>query len=818
MPRDRDYCRRMEGDDLLFERQADARFATPGTKASYTPDRSFASVHMKLEVNLDIKAGTLKGRCSVQLRSLHDGADEIVFDAVLFKVRSVTIGGKTARFKHDGKKLKIRPRKAVGSGSMVTVVITYSVRRPPMGLFFIKPDRRLGRAEQVWTQGQDEYSRYWFPCLDAPEEKMSTEMIVSVPRGFVAVSNGRLLSKTKKGNLDVFHYSLATPYAPYLVTLTAGRFSIIEDTWNGIPVLYYCSKGREADCQRAFGKTPRMMEFFSQKLGVPYPYEKYAQIAASEFIYGGMENITATTQTDQVLCDNKAKNESSHEHLVAHELAHQWFGDLLTCKSWSHGWLNEGFATYFQCLWVEHEQGQDAFRYEMMENRRTYQGEAKNRYSRPMVTPNYKDPSDLFDRHLYEKGSWILHMIRGQVGDDLFFRALHRYVQEHRESVVETQDLVHAFREATGKNLQGFFDQWVYGAGYPDLRVHLDLGKDGRMAKVEVRQIQKTSNEVPLYKFPLKFWFDVPGGAQEFEETIEKRSHTFTFKLKKRPRIFRVDPAGWILKTLRVVQPSTMWMKQLKSDPDILGRIEAVVELGRQGTSQSIRALGEALSREKFWGIQAEIALVLGEAKTDLAYSILRAHANIRDVRARREVIRALAGGPGAQNMKVARAALKAKDSYHVPAQAARLIGMTGRPEAFRTLRSLLNRDSWNDTLRSGAIAGLTSIGSPEALSIIREHTKPSHSYQARMTSIVALGRLGQGMHEITKLLVDLTEDPNIRIQMAATTALGSVADPTVLPTLKKLTKAEHRDGRIRRMAEEGIRRLTHGQGISDKA
>ena len=266
MESEREICRRLSGHSSSGA-VGDGRFAPDNKGPRYTPDRHFASAHIRLEIDLNFSNKSFTGKATSTLKSLHDEAKEIVFDAVRLKIRTVEAQGKKIKFKHDGRKLTLSLPKAVSSGESVEIQISYSVSKPSLGLFFID------NPKQVWTQGQDEYARYWFPCLDAPEEKATSEMIATVPAGFRAVSNGHLVSRTRKGSKETFHYSMSTPFAPYLVTLTAGRFSEIKEYWQDVPVLYYCEKGREADTKRAFGKTPDMLEFFSKKLGVPYPYE-----------------------------------------------------------------------------------------------------------------------------------------------------------------------------------------------------------------------------------------------------------------------------------------------------------------------------------------------------------------------------------------------------------------------------------------------------------------------------------------------------------------------------------------------------------------
>jgi aminopeptidase N len=275
-----------------------------------------------------------------------------------------------------------------------------------------------------------------------------------------------------KGRDTLFHWKQEIPHATYLVTLAVGEFSEIKEFGAAKPVLYYVPKGREEDARRAFGKTPKMMEFFSAKIGVPYAYPKYAQVAALDFIFGGMENTSATTQTALTLHDERAHLDFSSDPLVAHELAHQWFGDLLTCRDWSHAWLNESFATYFEALFTEHDKGADEFAVELRQNEEIYFEEDRDHYRRAIVTKTFKQPSDLFDRHLYEKGSLGPPYVAGNVGRPGFLE-IHWCLMcgTTAGQVVETRQLLDAIEKATGKNLSKFFDQWVYGAGHPEYKV-----------------------------------------------------------------------------------------------------------------------------------------------------------------------------------------------------------------------------------------------------------------------------------------------------------------------------------------------------------
>ncbi|HEX9709086.1 MAG TPA: M1 family aminopeptidase [Candidatus Thermoplasmatota archaeon] len=794
---------------------ADGRFRLPGSKPQYAPDRDFDATDVRLEIDLQVEDKAADGVCTTTLRAFHDGAGEVTFDAVDMKVSSASSGGRKCRYTHKEGKLKVQLPRKCKSGESVKVEVRYRLENPKLGIYFVHPDKHYPNTPtQVWTQGQDEYARYWFPCHDAPQEKATTEMVVTVPDDFTAVSNGRLVSvkHAKRAKRKTFHWRIATPHSMYLVTLAAGRWVEVRDSWAGIPVTYYTEKDRVKMAKNAFGKTPKMMKFFSESIGVKYPYEKYAQVAAADFIYGGMENTSATTQTDIALCDDRAKAENWHELLVAHELAHQWFGDLLTCKDWSHAWLNESFATYFDSLFHEHEHGYDSFRYNMLGNARSYFGEDKEHYRRPIVTNVYKEPTDIFDRHLYEKGSCVLHMLRHVLGDDLWWKSINTYVTDNRGGSVETVDLVNAVEKATGQNLRWFFDQWVFRAGHPEYRVRYDWDRKAKEAVIWVVQEQRTDEETGLFRMPIVFEFRTKGGRRkQFREWVEEREHTFRFKLPAEPELFCFDPGNHVLKRVKLTKPRAMWLRQLETDRHAMGRIMAAKELGRIGAPWAVAALAKAFARERFWGVQAEIAGALGKAGSPEAYDALVGCLRVRHVKARRAVVEALGTFKRAETLEHVRHALAAKDSYHVPAEALRSIGKSQTKAAEKVLKEHLEVDSWNDVIRWGAIDGLARLNDDGNLRTFMKYTELGHNHLSRAAAVRGLGAVGKGRPEVTDRLVALIRDRHIRVQMAAIQQLAQLGDPRALEPLKALVEGADADRRLFRAAEEAMRSIREG-------
>ena len=473
-------------------------FALPGARPQYGPDKLVDVLHIHLDLRPDIERKRLDAHCVTTVRAIEDGVARLVLAAVDLNVASVSRAddGTSLAFRSTSQTLEVTLEPPLRAGETLAFDVGYAVENPRRGLYFV--DRE---PKHVWTQSQDTDARYWFPCFDYPAEKQPTSARVSVPKGQFALANGALTERVEGANETQFLYEQRIPHATYLVTMVAGPFSEIAQPHDRVPVWYYTLLGREADGERAFGRTPQMIDVFEHTIGVPYPYERYSQIAVTDFTFGGMENTSATTQTDRVLHDERAHLDFSAEFLASHELAHQWFGDLVTCRDWAHAWLNEGFATYFEAVWLEADKGWDEYLYDIYGAVRRYLEEDEERYRRPIVCNMFRDPIELFDRHLYEKGAAVLHMLRGELGWERMKRSLRRYVSSNAQRNVETIDLVRAIEAETGRNTRRFFAQSVERGGHPQLEVSYRWDGDHRTALVTVAQQQTVDADNPAYVF-----------------------------------------------------------------------------------------------------------------------------------------------------------------------------------------------------------------------------------------------------------------------------------------------------------------------------
>jgi aminopeptidase N len=799
-------------------------FAFPGTRARWAPDRVVDIQHLALTLDVDPAAKSVAGTVTLRCRVLAADTRWVELDAVELTIEQVTVGDAAAGFRHDGKKLRIELPDPAAAGAEIVIAVGYR-GAPRRGLYFIAPDEAYPhKPVQVWSQGQDEDSRYWFPCFDAPHEKATSELAVTVPAHLFAVSNGTLVSDRTEGGRRTLHWRLDVPHSCYLITLAVGDFATIETRWRDVPVVYYVERGREAAAERTLARTPEMLELLSKRFGVPYPYPRYAQVFVADFIFGGMENTSATTLTDHVLLDERAAIDHDVDALVAHELAHQWFGDLVTCRDWGEGWLNEGFATYSEYLWREHHEGRDAADLELDEWAEQYFGEDAGRYRRTIATKYYDEPIDIFDHHLYEKGGRVLHMLRHALGDAGFWAALTHYLHKHRHGVVESRDLARAVEEATGKNLDWLFSQWVIdGSGHPDLEVAIRWDPAARLATVTVEQKHKVEARTPLFRIPTCVRFRI--GDRDHDAAIEivDAKHIFHIRLDDEPTQAIFDPGRVVLASLKVDKPEPMWVAELAGATLAIDRTTAAQALARHGGPAAERALAGAVSTDRFWAVRGSAALGLGRLRTPAARDRL-IHALAAEVhpRARRMIARALGEfvHDAQAGAALAHVVERGDASYFVEAEAALALGKTRTARAGELLRVAASRDSYIDVIRQYAYRGLAEARDDSALGLLIEGLRWGRVPQGRRAAAMALaalirGRRDREARDVRERIELLLADHDFRVQAAAIEALAVIGDPAAIGALRRLVDREL-DGRLRRRSKEVIRDLEDGTSVGE--
>jgi aminopeptidase N len=828
-----------------------------GTERKYERARQFHVRHLFLDLEVDFEQKAVSGVAVLDVERVAPDADRLSLDAIGFELVSVRLQERQgedaadgdrdytdAEYEYDGETLRIA---GLSAHERARLEIRYRAE-PRRGLYFLEPDAKVkDRPVQVWSQCQDEDARHWFPCHDKPHVKMTTELRVRVPAGFVALSNGDPVgeevtpsaasapairkkaagkargkvparkARASKGRgrgdsaFEYFHFKLDRPHPSYLVTLVIGKFAIVEDrdaqlpNNRRIPVRYYVPESRRDDALRSFGETPRMLELFSKLTGTPYPFSRYTQVVVSDFIFGGMENTTATTMYEHALLDKRAALDISSTDIVAHELAHQWFGDFVTCRDWSQAWLNEGFATYLEHVERADRLGRDEYDYSIQGDLETYLGEAASRYQRPIVCRDYQEPIDLFDRHLYEKGGLVLHMLRRRLGDELFWRGVRLYLSGHAHGIVETNDLQRAFEGVSGDSLDEFFDQWVYRPGHPELKVK--IGYEDGFLTASVKQTQKTG-EVATFAFDFEIEVREKGGkVTRHRKRVSSTQDALVLPLAARPEYVAFDPELRVLGAITFEAPNDMLRRQLEHGSSAVLRWTAAEALGKKSDPATISALARALEDEKeTWMVRAEAARALGKTRAERALEVLIAQARTEHPKVRRAVVSGLGVFRDGRAVAAVRPLASKDPSYVVESEAARTLGKTREKAALAPILSMIDRASWGDVIRIGVFDGLSALRDDSALDQVLAHTQYGFPTRGRRSAISALAQLGEGRRtrEALELLLD-DRDPHVRLEVIS--ALLTLGDVKCRPALRRALEREL-DGRVARRIREALRDL----------
>jgi len=389
-------------------------------------------------------------------------------------------------------------------------------------------------------------------------------------------------------------------------------------------VLYYVAPGRKPEVQPTFARTRDMLSYFSKQFGVRYPWDKYAQVMCYQF-GGGMENTSATTMGDRILLDERSLLDRNSDSIISHELAHQWWGDMVTCRDWSHLWLNEGFASYAEALWDEHHKGKDEYDYNMYQkahgSRGGQGGAIQGGKTRPVMDRHYPSPGAMFDGRSYPKGAWVLHMLRHELGDDAFWKGIKAYAMEHQFQSAESGDFRRSMEKATGRDLERFFYDWVERPGNPDLEVTTEYLPDDRQARIVVKQTQAGE----AYHFPLKVVLHTAGSATPtiLEQQMTEKEVTLRIPLADSLTRVEVDPDQAVLSEIKEAKPANLWRSQLLEGPSVPARIRAAQHFGQSKTDEDRELLAKAFNAEKFWSVQVELANALGAAGGNLSRDAL---------------------------------------------------------------------------------------------------------------------------------------------------------------------------------------------------
>lgn len=568
-------------------------------------------VHVKLDVRFDYDRQWLYGKEWITLRPHFYPTDSLALDAKGMDIKEIAIMKGSIRtplrYRYDGMMLYISLDKTYKSTEIYTVYIDYvakpnelkakgsEVIKDAKGLYFINPKGETkNKPTQIWTQGETESNSAWFPVIDKPNQKTTEEIYMTVPANYVTLSNGLLISQKK--NTDgtrTDYWKMDLPHAPYLFFMGVGDYSIIKDNYKGKEINYYVEKEYAAVAKKIFGETPAMMAYFEKLTGVPFPWQKYSQMTARDYISGAMENTTATLHSDALQQNARQLTDGNkYEEYVSHELFHQWFGDLVTVENWANLTLSESFANYSEALWIEHRYGKDAAM-EHLENDRQIYLTNPDLEGKDLVRFHYVDKEDLFDNVSYDKGSSILHMLRNYVGDSAFFRSLNKYLTDNKFKTAEAHQLRLAFEEITGQDLNWFWNQWYYGSGHPKLKITYSYTNNKAFVTTEQTQ---TSGKI----FTMPLAIDVyAADKKRYNVWIKNKIDTFIFNTATKPAWINVDADKVLLAEKTDNKTPENWIAQWKNASNYLDRKEALNAFA----NNKMKQLEEGLT-DKFEGLR----------------------------------------------------------------------------------------------------------------------------------------------------------------------------------------------------------------------
>jgi len=617
---------------LLLAGTAQAQAPTTPTaapNAPYQPSSTKTSdlVHTKLAVRFDYAKRYLYGQEWVTLKPHAYATDTLRLDAQGMDIKTVALMNGSSqqplKFDYSDKNnLRINLGKLFKPGEQYVVYIEYTAKPDELkvqgsqaitdakGLYFINPDSTTkGKPVQIWTQGETQSSSAWFPTIDRPNQKTTEEIAMTVPAKYTTLSNGQLVSQVPAGpGLRTDTWKMDLPHSPYLFMMAVGDFKVYKDKWRGKDVTYYLEPKYAPFAKEIFGNTPDMLEFFSQRLGVEYPWNKYAQIVARDYVSGAMENTSATLHGEQVQMDGREllDREYSSESVIAHELFHQWFGDYVTAESWSNITVNESMADFSEALYAQHKYGQDAsdahnYRY-VQSYLRSPRDAAKN-----LVRFHYNNREDVFDLVSYQKGGAIVQMLRTYLGDDVFFAGLQKYLTDNKFGNGEAHQMRLAMEAVSGQDLNWFYNQWYYGAGHPV--VSIDYGWDAgtKTQSVTIKQTQPGM----VFRLPLAIDYYVNGKAQRQRVTVTEATQTFIMPLAAKPELVNVDAEKFTLWQKTDNKPLTESLYQYSHAPLYVDRREALAAaVAAQATNPAARAVVLAALKDKFYGLR--IAAIQG--------------------------------------------------------------------------------------------------------------------------------------------------------------------------------------------------------------
>jgi aminopeptidase N len=792
---------------------------TPGrADEPFARSRDYDLQHSTIRLAFDTDQRKILGDVTHRVAMLREAATRIVFDSVALHIASVTLDDRPALYEVTSTQLAVVLPSPARPGDIHTVEIKYE-GSPRLGLFFILPDKNYpNRPVEIWTQGESEDTRYYLPTYDYPNDRLTTDTYLTVPPTWQTISNGRLESKTPSANGQVvWHWVEDAPLSTYLISVVAGEFDRVDDSWRSIPITFYTPRGERDRIPVTFDHTRAMLDFFTSTFGVPYPWSKYSQVAVDEFTEDGMENTSATTLSTRALLNpaTSAEFPLREDDLISHELAHQWFGDLVTCKDWTNLWLNEGFATVMEYFWEEHQYGRDEAAYTRWNEARDWLSNERV-FPVPILNSNFNDSLDYAD-NVYTKAGLVLYMLREQLGPADFYAGLKHYLEKYRGQNVVTADLVNAIEETTSRNVDRFFQQWVYGAGSPTLAIHYTYEDARHEVQLEVKQTQKIEGAVGLFTLPTGIEIVTAAGSKRFPIVVSKPSETFAFPVDGPPLLVLFDPGDSILDTVQFDKSTKEWLYQLRHAATVPDRADAAVVLGETtGQDAVVSALSEAARLDPFWGVRLQALEALGRLGGPRSRDVLLAALDDSDPRVAAGAATLLGAFP--QDAQVAarlESVFRAGRFYREREAALLALGRLRSPNAYQVLLEAARTESPDDGLRRAAFPAFAELADSRATPLVLEWAAPGRPIRTRAAAIRALGFIDARNKETTKRLLSYLDENISEVRRATLTALDDRGDVSAIAPIEIALNRGDLSGSVEELAR---RVVTHLRKAKDES
>lgn len=777
--------------------------------------RTYDVEHIKIEVKLDLQKKTVDGRVTTSIRSLVDRLSTLEIDATGMNIKNVkgwyhneTDNPELAeqfeniKFDYDKREITAKPFGSIAKNFPYKYQVEYSTTDPERGIYFIQPDSIFPNKQyQVWTQGEGEDNRYWFPCYDYPNDKATVETIITIDRKYTTLSNGQLTStKENSDGTKTWHWVLNHPISSYLVMLAAGNFDVIVDKYDDIPVYSFVPVGEKDEAVKSFVQTPDMIKFFSDKIGFKYPWGSYSQVVVEDFVYGGMENASATVLANRAIYDDKAAIDYSATSLVAHELAHQWWGDVVTCRNWNETWLNESFATYFDALYKEYSMGKDEFDYQILSN-----GDASIAEDSVKRLPIYGE--DRPTANVYDKGSVVLNMLRNIMGDEFFWKGMKNYITKNQFKCVTTKDLNNALNEVyldplldmKPRDFSWFFNEWIYNAGQPEYKASYTYDDNTKELKFTAYQIQSLDSS-SIFHMPIDVGLVTEKSSRVMTITPTYEPQTWTFTMDGRPLCVIFNKGNKVLCKLYFSRPKEDWLYQLQNSEDAVDRINASRGLKDFIDDEGVvNALANTLANDKFWGVRSEAASVLSYSHLKLASEILLSRYEIEtnsDIK--RSILAAL--GDMKKNcpdcidrdktLLFILNKLAGERSYYVIAEGIKAVSkIADKYQIYDLILQYAGMDSHNEIINRSVVEALIVSKDKRAKDLFIEYAKYGNHSRLRGLAVMGLGEFLDDKDVIDLLNFLLLYERNLYVRHHILTVLGKAASPSSIPYLKELKR-----------------------------